>query len=104
MPYSNIKKTGSVAARTRQAVHEASTDWIGYDYEYDRHGAGGLQRRSHGRTALGQNDVWRECDQFFRIFTDAPGLTGAPAILNPYVATVSPAQFLQSPQERSDAG
>ena len=29
-------------------------------YEYDRHGAGRLQQRPHGRAARGQNDVRRD--------------------------------------------
>jgi len=49
-------KTGRVAARPRQAVDEAGSDGIADDREHDRHGAGSLQQRPHGRVGMGQND------------------------------------------------
>ena len=51
MPYSNTSETGSVAARPRQAIDETGADRIGDDHEHDRHGAGRLQQRPHGRAA-----------------------------------------------------
>jgi hypothetical protein len=44
-------KTGGVAARPRQTVYEACADRIAGDWEHNRHSAGRLQQRPHGRAA-----------------------------------------------------
>ena len=46
----------------------------------------------------------RERDQFCRISAQACGIARAPAILDPQVATVGPAQLLQRLKERREAG
>src|SRR5262249_7655289 len=58
----------------------------------------------HARVATDQDHVWRERDQFRRRFANAFSISGAPAILEPYIAAISPTQFLQALQECSDAG
>src|SRR5262249_8793246 len=58
----------------------------------------------HTRVATDQDHVWRERDQFRRRFANAFSISGAPAILEPYIAAISPTQFLQALQECSDAG
>ena len=72
--------------------------------EHDRHGAGRLQQRRHGRAASGQNDVRRERDQFRRVSANVVGIACGPAVVDPHVAAVGPAQLLQPLQERRDAG
>jgi hypothetical protein len=62
-----LQKSSGVAARPRQAVNEAGADRIASNREHDRHGAGRLQQRSHGRGAMGQDDVRRERGQFRRV-------------------------------------
>ena len=54
--------------------------------------------------ASGQDDVRRERDQFRRVFANVVGIARAPAGVDPHVAAVGPAQFLQPLQERRDAG
>ena len=44
-----LKKAGHIAARPRQIIDEAGADRIGDLHEHDRHGAGRLQQRPHGR-------------------------------------------------------
>ena len=73
-----LHKAGGVAARPRQAIDEAGADRIGDDREHDRHGAGRLQQRRHGRGASGQDDVRRERDQFRRVFASVVGICRAP--------------------------
>ena len=63
-------KAGNVAARPRQALNEAGADRIDDLHEHDRHGAGRLQQRLHGRSAGGQDDVRRERNQFRRMFAN----------------------------------
>ena len=58
----------------------------------------------HGRGASGEDDVRRERDQFRRVFANVVGIARAPAIVDPHVAAVGPAQLLQHLQERRDAG
>ena len=72
-------EAGGVAARPRQALDEAGADRIGDWHEHDRHGAGRLLQRPHGRAASGQDDVRRERDQFRRVFANAVGIARAPA-------------------------
>ena len=63
--------------------------------EDDRHGAGRLQQRRHGRGAAGQDDVRPERNQFRRISADALGVATTPAIVDPHVAAIGPTQLLQ---------
>src|SRR5262245_8757008 len=93
-----------VALPPGQAVDEASADRITDDREHDRHCAGCLQQWPHGRGARGQDDVRCERDQFRRVSTSAVGIASAPAIVDPHVAALGPAQLLQHLQERRDAG
>ena len=72
-------ETGGVAARPRQAVDEAGADRIGDDREHDRHGAGRLQQRPHGRGAMGQDDVGRERGQFRRVSANVGGIGSWPS-------------------------
>ena len=104
MLYSNSHETGGVAARPRQAVDEAGADRIGDDREHDRHGAGRLQQRPHGRGAMGQDDVRRERGQFRRVSANVGGIGRGPAGVDPHVAADGPAQLRQPLQERPDAG
>ena len=48
-----MHEPGGIAARPRQAVDEAGADRIADDREHDRHGAGRLQQRPHGRRRHG---------------------------------------------------
>ena len=91
MLYSN-HETGGVAARPRQAVDVAGGDRIGDDREHDRHGAGRLQQRPHGRGAMGQDDVGRERGQFRRVSANFAGIGRGPAGVDPHVAADGPAQ------------
>jgi len=50
--------------------------------------------------AAGQDDVRTECDQLRRVSTSTLGIAGAPALVDPHVAAVGPAQLLQALQER----
>jgi hypothetical protein len=55
-------ETRDVAARSGEALDEATAERIGDGREYDRYGAGRLQQRPDGRAASGQDDVRRERD------------------------------------------
>ncbi len=73
-------------------------------HEHDRYGTGRLQQRPQSRGASCQDDVWRELNQFGRIFANAIGIARPPAGLDPHVAAVGPPQLLQPLQERRDTG
>src|SRR5262249_47501124 len=64
---------------------------------------GGLLQCQYGRTASSQNDVRRESNQFRCVSTSPIGITGAPAGVDPHVAAINPAQFLQPLQECREA-
>jgi hypothetical protein len=97
------QETGGIAAWPRQVVDEASANRIGDDREHDWHGAGRLQQRPHGRGAMGQDDVRRECGQFRGVPANVSGIGCGPASVDAHVAADGPAQQRQSLQERPDA-
>ena len=72
--------------------------------EHDRHGAGRLQQRPHGRGGMGQDDVGRERGQFRRVSTSAVGIIRVPAIIDPNVEADDPTQFAKPLQEYRVAG
>src|SRR5262245_54819401 len=90
-----LHKAGGIAARLRQASNQARSDGIGNDYKHNWHGASYLVQPLHGRAAYCQNDIWRKCDQLFRFSASFFDITSAPAIVEPNVTSVRPAQFLQ---------
>src|SRR5215510_13771677 len=55
------------------------------------------------RSARGQNDVWRQGDQFRCIFAIVLGIGCGKAIINPHIVAVGPAQLLQSLLECREA-
>src|SRR5262245_42692953 len=55
------------------------------------------------RSARGQNDVWRQRDQFRCIFAIVFGIGCGKAIINPHIVAVGPAQLLQSLLECREA-
>jgi hypothetical protein len=96
-------KTGSVAARPRQAGDPAAADRIDHRYEYDRHGAARLLQRPHGCTSCGQDDIRRDGNQFCRV-TNAVGIAHGPAVIDPHIAAIHPPQLLEALLERCDTG
>src|SRR5262249_35460430 len=81
----------------------ASVDGVGDQNEHDRHGAGGTLQRDDGVVATGQNDLRAERDQLRPVLTRTLGIAGAPALADPHVAAVGPAQLLQALQEGREA-
>ena len=49
-----------------------------------------------GRPIRGQNDVWRECNQFRSVFARLGSIAGGPPSVDADIAAVGPAQFLQN--------
>src|SRR5262249_34993206 len=54
--------------------------------------------------AAAEDDVRSERNQFRHVPADAFGLTGAPAVVDPHVAAVTPAQLLQAGSEHCQTG
>ena len=96
-------EAGDVSAGVRKALDETSADRIGNNSEHDRHGAGGPVQRHNG-IAAGQDDVRAECDQFRCVSTTALGIAGTPAVVDPHIAALGPAQLLQAICERYQTG
>src|SRR5262249_22949080 len=88
-----LHEAGGIAARLRQTIDEAGTDWIGDDREHDRHGVRRLKYRSCRRAASGHDDVRRERNQFFGLFVTGGGIAPRKAVVEPYVAALRPAQL-----------
>jgi hypothetical protein len=89
------RKAGGISARPRQTIDEAAADWIDDGCEHDRHGAGCVLRRRQGRVGSGQDDVWRDRDQFRGRTTNLVGIARTSAGNDPHIAPVGPAQLLQ---------
>jgi hypothetical protein len=82
-----------------QAIDEASADRIGDCCEHYRQTAADLLQRRHAQGAAGQNDFWRECDQFRRVFAFAVSIVLAPADVDPHISAIDPTQVLKALQE-----
>ena len=105
MPYSNCMKPVALPPGRARLVDEAGADRID-DHARTRSArcASPVATAATVGAASGQDDVRRERDQFRRVSANAVGIARAPAIVDPHVAAVGPAQLLQPLQERRDAG
>ena len=98
-----VGKTGDVAAWPRQTVDDAGGDRIADVREHDGYGAGGLLQCLNAWGGRGQNDVRRERQKLLGISAKTTGIARCPAIVDPHVAPVGPAQLLQSLLESRNA-
>ena len=96
-------KTGGVPARARQARDDAHGDRVADVREHDGHGAGRLLQCLNAWGGRGQNDVRRERQKLLGISVKATGIARCPAIVDPHVAAVGPAQLLQPLLESREA-
>src|SRR5262249_41844676 len=85
-------------------VDEARADRIGDEPEHDRNGASYLPQRRNGRTARDKDYIRCQRHQFGGVFARIVNIASAPAVLDLNVVPDSPAQLLQSLQERRVAG
>src|SRR5262249_46486513 len=90
-----LQKAGDVAARPRQALDKACAYRIGGEREHDRHRTRRLEQLLHGWAASGKNDVRRAGCQFRRVFPSLVDIAAAPAVIDPSIAPVDPAQLRQ---------
>jgi hypothetical protein len=95
-------EAGDIAARSCQARNHAGPNGIDHVDENNRHRTSRLLQRQHQLGGRCQHDIWRERDQFSSIFPTALKIAPRSAHINPKIAAVSPAQFLQSFQERGE--
>ena len=58
----------------------------------------------HTDSAVGQEDVRCERDQFLRVCARPVGIVLVPADVDPHIAAIAPAQLLQGLLERREAG
>src|SRR5262249_15703827 len=93
-------KAGGIAARTRQTNNEAGATWIRDASNHTRHSAGQLKQPLCGGATTGENNIWREGDQFRRYSANSVSIAPAPTIVDPYVTSVYPTQFLQPLRKR----
>src|SRR5262249_36712808 len=63
-----LSETGDVAAGPGETVDEARANRIGYEHEYDRHGACRTPQWPDTRASRGEDDVRGKRDQFRRVF------------------------------------
>src|SRR5262249_37480873 len=91
------RKPGDVAARLRQTSDKATADGIGNLRKYDGHAPGRLLQCGDSWSAIGKDDVRRQCHQFCCSF---PQIAGIPSILDLYITTCGPTQLLQFSKER----
>src|SRR5262249_48922752 len=99
-----IHEASGVAAGSGQAIDEAGADRIGDAREHDRQRAGDTLQGGYAQGAACQDDIRRERNQFRRVSALAVDIVRAPAGVDPHIAAVVPAQFLQTLLERREAG
>jgi hypothetical protein len=91
--------------RLRQAIiNKASTDWIDDTSENDRDSASYLQQWRDCGGATAGDDIRRQRDQLLGVSANEGCIAPAPAIIDLDVATIAPAQLLQTMLERRQAG
>src|SRR5262245_17339010 len=93
-------KAGGIAARSRQTNNETGANWIRDARKHNRHSAGQLKQPLCGGATTGENNIWREGDQFRRYSANSVSIAPAPTIVDPYVTSVYPTQFLQPLRKR----
>src|SRR5262245_17197740 len=76
----------------RQAVDQASADWVDHATEHDRYCAGRLLHCGHVEAGISNDDVRRECDQFRAVFAGSVDIASGPADVEARVAASGPAQ------------
>jgi hypothetical protein len=95
-------EAGCVAARPRQAPHEAAADRIGNDDKNDGDGVSLLQHCSSRGRVLRKNDLGSESDEFLRgSLPDFRVLKCAPASVDLDIAAFSPPEPLEALPECS---
>jgi hypothetical protein len=80
---------------TRHALDKACADRVAGIREHDRHRAGRLLQRRHGRATTTQDDIRLERDQFRGVAAKAVGIAQTPAIVDVHVEAGSPTKCLQ---------
>src|SRR5262249_12778678 len=93
---------GGIAARPRQAIDQASADWVDHATEHDRYCAGRLLHCGHVEAGISNDDVRRECDQFRGVFAGSVDIASGPADVEARVAAGGPAQFRQLLHDRGE--
>jgi hypothetical protein len=84
----------------RKARDETGTDWIGNNREYD--GDRAALPLQCGGYRNGKDHVGLQVDQLFREGPHPIDLANGPAIIDPYIASIRPSQFLKAVDECCD--
>src|SRR5262249_5476278 len=85
-------ETGDIAARPREARHEAAR--IGNVHKDNRNGAGLLEQRGGGGGVWRNNQVRLQGDEFLRESLHRLGIASGPASVDPDVAALRPPELL----------
>src|SRR5262249_47675834 len=87
-------ETGDIAARPREARHEAAADRVGNVHKDNRDGAGLLEQRGGGGGVLRNNQVRLQGDEFLRESLHRFRAARGPASVDPDVAALRPPELL----------
>jgi hypothetical protein len=98
-----IRKSGKIAARSRQTRNKADADGIGDPDEHNRYGLGLLPKGGQDRRAIGEDRFWRQANDFGRVGPDAVGIAGGPTVFDSDIAALHPSRFAKRFPERGDA-
>ena len=98
-----LHEARGITARSRQTLDDAGADGIGDEDKHERHGSCRLQKHCHGCAAANEDDLRCERSQFHRVFANVIGAAATPAIVDPEVAALDPAQLCQHVAKHSVA-
>src|SRR5262249_37700990 len=97
------EETGGIAARPRQAVDKAGTNWISDIHKHDGHAAGRMPESRECFAATGQDGIGSKRDQFPCVPAHALGIALSPTIVDAQVAAISPPRLLKALPECRNA-
>ena len=98
-----VRESGGVAARTRQARHEALGDRLADPGEHDRNGARRLLCPDQSQGGIGQDQVRRKAQQFRGGGPCPLGIGNTPPVIDREIATDRPSQLVEALLKRRDA-
>src|SRR5262249_27984014 len=98
-----ILETADIPSWSRKADNKTAADWVRDLSENDWNRVGQPMQLSQGCPTRDHDQIRCKADQFCRRGLFTIDITGDPAILNPHVAAIGPAQPLQRVAERCDA-
>ena len=98
-----IRKSGKISSRSRQARNKASADGIGNPREYNWDSLGLFPKGCQDRRAVAEDRLRRRANDFGRVGPEAIRIAVGPAVVGSDIAALHPSRFAKPFLERREA-